>query len=339
MEKNIAIWLGVEVEKLNGIFTSNELDLMNKILSLKSLPFYEQILRKLLQPILANLNSKSRYKITSLIKKLKRTSKLKDVNDWELVIFLQRMRQKLAVQQRIWDKDKKAALCLTHDVDYFEDYQNIDYIVDMEQRFNFKSSFNFLTSWDYKIEKQVLRRLLNNGFEIGLHGDTHDIAFGYRNKEKIITTLKKALDKLGVEVTGFRAPTLAITTRALEVLEELKFKYDTSILVYQVVICFPYQYPGLNIWEFPLTLQDDFLFRERNLTQGKGFEFTREIIASIVKLGGLVVLNLHPQISKAHSLFYERLLHFISQQKDIWQVTPRALIEYLEKISSLNKFT
>jgi len=80
-----------------------------------------------------------------------------------------------------------------------------------------------------------------------------------------------------------------------------------------------------------LVLQDDFLFREKHFTQEKGFEFTRGIIEAIIKLGGLVVLNLHPQICKANSIFYERLLHFISQQIDVWKVTPIEVIEYLEK--------
>lgn len=332
MQKNIAIWLAVDVEKLNGIFTSQELGLMNEMLCVKYFKLPEQILRKFLQPLLAHLDSQPRYEITSLLKKLKRPPELKNVNEWKLVIFLQEIRQKLALQQRTWGNGKKAVLCLTHDVDYFEDYQQIDYIVEREQSFDLKSSFNFLTSWDYRIEKHLLKKLLNNGFEIGLHGDKHDVAFGYRSKEEIITVIKKALDELGVEVAGFRAPTLAITTNALEVLERLKFKYDTSILAHQVGICFPYQYPGLNIWELPLTLQDDFLFRDKNLTQEKGFEFTCGIIEAIIKLGGLVVLNLHPQICKANPIFYERLLNFISQQVDVWKVTPMAMIEYLEEI-------
>ncbi|MEW6096600.1 MAG: polysaccharide deacetylase family protein [bacterium] len=331
MGKNIAIWLGVEVEKLKDVFTTQDLDLINEILCVKEPSLSEQILRKFLQPILSILNSESRYKFTNLIKKLKgvKGAKLKDVNKWELVIFLQRLKQKLSINGMTWN-GKKASLCLTHDVDYLEDFQNIDYIIDMEQRFGLKSSFNFLTSWDYKIEKQILKRLLDNGFEIGLHGHTHDVAFGYRSKEQITTMIKKARDELGVEVAGFRTPTLAISRKVLEVLEVLKFKYDTSILGSNVEICFPYQYPGLNIWELPLTLQDNFLFRDQNLTQDEGFEFTRQMIEDIIKIGGLVVLNLHPQICKINSIFYEKLVNFISQLKDVWKTTPIQVIEYLE---------
>lgn len=331
MERNIASWLGVDVERLKGIFTKQELDLITEILCVKEPPIQEQILRKLLQPILDNLNSDSRYKITGLIKKIKgiMATELKDVKEWELVIFLQRMREKLSINGTIWQGGKKAGLCITHDVDYLEDFNNIDYIIDLEQKFGLKSSFNFLTCWNYKIEKQLLTRLLHTGFEIGLHGYTHDIAFGYRSKEKITTAIKKAMDELGVEVVGFRAPILAISRKVLEVLEELKFKYDSSILGNKAGICFPYQYPGLNICELPLTLQDDFLFRDKNLTQDEGFEFISKMIEDIIEVNGLVVLNLHPQICKMHNIFYEKLLNFISQRNDIWKTTPIGVIEYL----------
>ena len=73
------------------------------------------------------------------------------------------------------------------------------------------------------------------------------------------------------------------------------------------------QYPGIDIWEIPLALQDSGLFKDRQLTDGMALRIFKEIYRIIEKFGGTMVFNSHPNHIKAHKSFYMNVLDWIKE--------------------------
>ncbi len=82
----------------------------------------------------------------------------------------------------------------------------------------------------------LVRRLVEEGFELGLHGYHHRLIYEQKKEEFRSETqdAKTLLEEIGgKEIIGFRAPSWSITQRSLwslEVLADIGFKYDSSIL-------------------------------------------------------------------------------------------------------------
>src|SRR5205814_8577801 len=124
-----------------------------------------------------------------------------------------------------------------------------------------RSGFKFSAGSGYQVGRGMVEELVRRGFEVGLHGWTHDAALGFRSTPEIKDALERARDVLGVEKCGFRAPARSYSVRLLEILEELGFLYDGSLPVRSgsapgTGALRPYRIPGRLLWELPLALQD-----------------------------------------------------------------------------------
>lgn len=212
-------------------------------------------------------------------------------------------------------------VCLTHDVDWASCYSSLFDVAEMENHFGFHSTFNFLTEWQYRPQKKDIDKLICKGFEVGLHGREHDIAMGIRSKRSLRTMLSQARDVLGgMEVIrGFRAPALAISESLLDVLDELGFLYDSSILSWSPnlglqAMARPARYPGRQIFLLPLSLQDDLLFREHRLSDQHAFQVVKAVMSIVASDGGIFVFNGHPTILTEHKEFYSLFLNYLSER-------------------------
>jgi peptidoglycan/xylan/chitin deacetylase (PgdA/CDA1 family) len=173
------------------------------------------------------------------------------------------------------------------------------------------------------------------GFEVGLHGDTHDMAIGFRDMRSVRDRLRRCLDALGHPVMGYRAPALAFSEPLLAVLDELGFRYDSSIKanVYYtggIDLCIPYLYPGTKMWEFPLVLQDDGLFRDQALDEAEALQVVQDVVDALRPYGGLVVFNSHPIHLRPRLSFYRRLLVWFADAR-IEVVLARDLVKALDE--------
>ena len=73
-----------------------------------------------------------------------------------------------------WPDGKKFALVLTHDVEHQKGYERVLKLMGVEKELGFLSSFNFVPERDYRVHKDLLTKLRENGYEHGVHGLTHD---------------------------------------------------------------------------------------------------------------------------------------------------------------------
>ncbi|MFH1625452.1 MAG: polysaccharide deacetylase family protein [Pseudomonadota bacterium] len=270
-----------------------------------------------------------------LIKCLTGKKGYKDVREWDVIKLYQDLKTNLRAPGLRWASGKKGVICLTHDVDFAEGYDFVEELVELEKQYSVRSTYNFLIKGRYECERSLLRYIMENGFEVGLHGYTHDIALSYRHPSLIREHIERALCEMGFKVKGFRAPALSISKNLLTVLKEFDFKYDSSLACTSsfwqgVETCFPFRYPGLGIWEVPLCLQDSTIFRDHCLKDEEALQLMRGMIDGIIEVGGVTVLNFHPCILRKRMNFYQELLGYIKDRDEIWVSPVIGLIEYLE---------
>lgn len=81
--------------------------------------------------------------------------------------------------------------------------------------------------------KRDLRDAVDAGHEIGLHGLTHQLPLTISTavfREQVDAAKKELEDMLGVEVNGYRAPCFSLDRERLQILIDLGFKYDSSLI-------------------------------------------------------------------------------------------------------------
>lgn len=124
----------------------------------------------------------------------------------------------------------------------------------------------FCLGWIAAQHPHLIKRIHARGHEIACHGYWHQVIYN-QNMQQFREDVSKAKDLLedlaGEAVIGYRAPTYSITERtlwALDILEELGFRYDSSIFPirhdnYGIPHAprFPYKISGYDIVEFPIS--------------------------------------------------------------------------------------
>lgn len=143
--------------------------------------------------------------------------------------------------------------------------KNVEKILDVIEAYHYKATF-FVLGWVAKKNREIVRKIVNRGHEIGCHSFWHRKVFTLSPDEfKADTRHAKALleDISGQPVFGYRAPSYSITRDslwAIDILEELGFKYDSSIFpiihdVYgmQNAPRFQFRLKHNNMMEYPLS--------------------------------------------------------------------------------------
>lgn len=122
-----------------------------------------------------------------------------------------------------WDK---------YEVRIYEGVEKI--LMELSER-NLKGTF-FCLGWIAEKHPNVIKQIHSQGHQIGCHSYQHELAFrfdreGFRNDTEKAKKLIE--DLIGDKINAYRAPGFSITpqnTWAFEVLAELDFEYDSSIL-------------------------------------------------------------------------------------------------------------
>jgi len=114
-------------------------------------------------------------------------------------------------------------------------YEGTDRILQELVKRDLKATF-FCLGWIAEKHPKVIQKIQAQGHHIGCHSYQHELSFHFnRESFKQDTEKSKKLieDLIGESIDAFRAPGFSITERniyALEVLTELGFEYDCSIL-------------------------------------------------------------------------------------------------------------
>lgn len=201
---------------------------------------------------------------------------------------------------RGWPEGKQFALVLTHDVETKRGYDKCRVLAELEQSLGFRSSFNFLTE-EYPVSPDFRKELIDRGFEVGIHGLTHD-GHLYRSRETFAQQAVRINRYLKEwQAVGFRSPSMH---RNLEWISDFDIAYDASTFDTDPFepypdgegTIFPFFVkpvtPRPGYVELPYTLPQDFTLFV--IMQQKSIETWQKKLDWIAEQGGMALLITHP---------------------------------------------
>jgi peptidoglycan/xylan/chitin deacetylase (PgdA/CDA1 family) len=244
-----------------------------------------------------------------------------------------------------WQKD--FGVIMTHDVDTRVGYEyGLPKFVDMERAEDMVSTFNIVAeSFEYNISQDLIKSLVKEGFDFGMHGLRHDGKFAFlsvsEQKDRIERSARRA-KAIGLHSLGYRAPLLHRTKVMMKHLTEAKYDWDSSFpdtddstVGYASTgsrTIFPF-YPLYRIgedWrpspvlEIPVTMPQDWtLLYYYKLSEESMLRVWKKKMDYIKSKGGLAVFILHPdQEDFGHPKYHDS---FRSLLKIIKEADPEIL--------------
>jgi hypothetical protein len=124
----------------------------------------------------------------------------------------------------LWPDGRSWALVLTHDVETDVGCRSLDLLRGPERELGYRSSWNFVPL-RYTVPDDTIRKLREEGCEVGVHGlrhDGHDLE-SRRMLAKRLPAIREYADRW--QAVGFRSPG---TQRQWELMPLLGFDYDSS---------------------------------------------------------------------------------------------------------------
>lgn len=249
---------------------------------------------------------------------------------------------------RGWPEGKKFALVLTHDVEGPRGLAKCRHLMELERKFGFRSSFNFIPEGDYEVPAELRAELLGNGFEVGVHDLRHDGKLYWRRYDfgESARSINRYLRDW--KASGFRA---AFMLHDRERLHRLDIEYDASTFDTDpfepqpdgVNTIFPFWISdgnGGGYVELPYTLpQDSTLFL---VLDEKSPEIWKRKLDWLVAHGGMALLNVHPDYmgfkaernaSEYPAAWYEDFLRHIQERyaEDYWNPLPREMAQWFKE--------
>lgn len=234
------------------------------------------------------------------------------------------------IMKEKWPNGKRFAAAITHDADRIEapsshirkvkdrfsedvlsqaltgklnPYWNVDRMASIERDSNIRSSFYLLVGeYDLSEKIQKLKHLINNGWEIGLHG-----AIGTdENSEEMEEQIRLFRKILDFNPRGIRQHYLKFTPkRTWAVMENLGIFYDSTWGYreqpgFKAGTSLPFHPPSadwetMNIIEVPLILMDTSLWGYMHLTEESGLELIDRLLSETKRRGGLFTLLWHQE--------------------------------------------
>jgi hypothetical protein len=237
-----------------------------------------------------------------------------------------------------WPAPYRSAVVLTHDVEGPAGFASIRRLVEIERRYGFRSSWNFVAE-DYVVPEGMFEWLRQTGCEIGLHGIQHDGKL-FQSRAHFETDLPKIRSYMqSWGAVGFRSPA---THRNSDWMHELGCLYDSS---YPDTDPFEPQPGGCcsvlpfmfgDVVELPITMVQDHTLWE--ILRQDSTDVWRRKAAWIVANHGLVCVNTHPDYFTSERRFelYEELVAFLSEQPGSWLALPRDVARWWKVRAALS---
>jgi len=227
-----------------------------------------------------------------------------------------------------WPEGASAGVIMTHDVETKAGRDYCASLMDIDERFGVRSSFQIVPELRYEVPADFLRSIRDRGFEINVQDLNHD-GLLYRSRDEFLRRVGK-INQYGKSygALGFRSAALY---RRQEWYDALDFEYDMSVPNVAHLdpqrggCCTVMPYFVGNILELPVTtIQDYSLFHVLNTYS---LDLWRKQIDIITTHHGLISFIVHPDyVVKGRSLkAYQELLSCLAvlrSDKHLWIASP-----------------
>ena len=233
-----------------------------------------------------------------------------------------------------WPEGKSGCALMTHDVETTLGRDFCSTLMDINDEYGIKASFQVVPEKRYEVPESYLSSLRDRGFEIAVQDLNHD-GHLYSKRDEFLrraALIRKYCKQYGA--TGFRA---AILYRNLDWLPELDFSYDMSVpnvahLDPQSGGCctlFPY-FIGKTL-EIPVTTTQDYsLF---HIIGEYTLDLWKKQAGLILGKHGLMNFIIHPDyiIDEKPQRTYRELLAYLSDlrvEQNVWIPLPHEVDEW-----------
>lgn len=292
----------------------------------------------------------------------------------------------LGVYDIKYQDDAKFAICLTHDVDHiyppihhtalslfyclkalnpkryheyiswnykgkeYSPYINFSNIMDVEEKYNAKSSFYFLATesdikgsrYEIEVLENELCNIMDKDWEIGLHGGYYT----FNNLDNMKLEKKRLEQVLGTKISGYRNHYLQFKIPdTWELLSKAGFKYDTTFGYNDMVgfrngICCPFNpfnihdCDTIDILEIPLNIMDSSLFGMAKSPKD-AWDITKKCIDMTERYQGTLTLLWHNNtfnnpFRDTWSKLYEKILRYCNE-KNAWMTSANMICRNLRR--------
>ena len=227
-----------------------------------------------------------------------------------------------------WPEGHKGCALMTHDVETEVGRDFCQMLMDIDDSFGIKASFQIVPEERYGVSQEFLNTIRERHHEFAIHDLNHD-GHLYKSKEQFVKRAAK-INAYGrsYDTDGFRA---AVLYRKQVWYDELKFAYDMSVPNVAHLdpqrggCCTVMPYFIGDILEIPVTtIQDYTLFNILNDFSTQIWRRQTEIISAKF---GLMSFIVHPDYvieARSRAIYEELLGHLVElrEKKSIWVTTP-----------------
>jgi hypothetical protein len=227
-----------------------------------------------------------------------------------------------------WPEGAPACLVMTHDVENSVGRDFTSTLMDLDDSYGIKSSFEVILEGRYEVSEEYVRGIRSRGFEFNIHDLNHDGQL-YRNRAEFGRRAKRINEYLHrYNSRGFRAGAMY---RNQEWYDAFEFSYDMSVPNVAHLepmrggCCTVMPYFVGNIVELPLTTVEDYsLF---HVLDDYSTNLWKRQLALIRERSGLMSFVVHPDyiIERRARDVYESLLDYLRQivaRELIWAALP-----------------
>jgi hypothetical protein len=227
-----------------------------------------------------------------------------------------------------WPEGASSCAIMTHDVETEPGRDFCPTLMDIDDSYGIKASFQLIPEQRYHVSRDYLRSIRERDFEVVIHDLNHD-GHLYRNREQFLERAAK-INFYGKEygAEGFRA---AVLYRKQLWYEALSFSYDMSVPNVAHLdpqrggCCTVMPYFIGEILELPVTtIQDYTLF---HILNDYSIDLWKRQIELIMEKHGLMSFIVHSDyiVRSRERAIYEELLGLLAglrEEKGVWITTP-----------------
>lgn len=240
-----------------------------------------------------------------------------------------------------WPEGKQAAFILTHDVEDIAGKAFCSSLMDIDDEFGFKASFQIVPEKRYAVEPEFLSQFRNRNFEVCVHDLNHDgnLYLDYAEFKRRAKQINRYCKEFCTE--GFRS---GVLYRNLHWYNEFDFAFDMSVPNVAHLdpqgggCCTVTPYFIGDILEIPVTLTQDYsLF---HILHQRSIALWKQQLRSVFDAHGLASIIVHPDYvndPEPQRLFRDFLGEAREQcdRRDVWATVPSAINLWWRKRSNM----
>jgi hypothetical protein len=227
-----------------------------------------------------------------------------------------------------WPDGASSCAVMTHDVEEHAGQGFCASLMDIDDSFGIKSSFQIVPEGRYEVSAQFLSSFAVRGFEVVIHDLNHD-GHLYRSREEFLrraARINRYREQYGAE--GFRG---AILNRKQTWFDAYSFAYDMSVPnvahldPQQGGCCTVMPFFIGDILELPVTTTQDYMLF--HVLKDYSIGLWKQQISMIMERAGFISFIVHPDYimkSRERAVYEELLLHLcdLRAKENLWIATP-----------------